>query len=231
MALILSLETSTKVCSVCLSYQGNIIATKELFDANSHATHLTVFIQDLFNELDDYALKDIDALAVSSGPGSYTGLRIGVSVAKGICYALKKPLIAIPSLEALAYAAADSPLLKEGTLICPMIDARRMEVYTALYDHDIKIQKDISAEIIDEHSFQEELDKHPIIFLGDGAAKCKDTIGHEQAVFLDDKAPLASNMVAVALEKFRNNEFEDVAYFEPFYLKDFVATAPKNKIF
>ena len=127
MALILSIETSTKVCSVCLSENDNIIIKKELYEANSHATHLTVFIQDLFNDIKEYKISDIDAVAVSSGPGSYTGLRIGVSVAKGICYALSKPLIAITSLEALAYAAIDNENLKDGTLICPMIDARRMK--------------------------------------------------------------------------------------------------------
>ncbi len=231
MALILSLETSTKVCSVCLSENDNIIAKKELYEANSHATHLTVFIQELFEGLNDIYIKDIDAVAVSSGPGSYTGLRIGVSVAKGICYALNKPLIAITSLEALATAALDNENLNEETLICPMIDARRMEVYTALFDYNITLLNDITAEIIDENSFSKELAGKSIIFLGDGAAKCKDTILSENAIFIENKAPLASNMVKTAYKKFQNQEFEDVAYFEPFYLKDFVATTPKKNIF
>jgi len=234
MALILSLETSTKVCSVCLSNNDTIIAKKELFEANSHASHLTVFIEDLFKELKDIDLKDIDAVAVSSGPGSYTGLRIGVSVAKGICYAINKPLIAITSLECLAQAALNHPELKEidlnNVLYCPMIDARRMEVYTALFNSKMELHKSISAEIIDETSFSELLQKHPIVFLGDGAEKCKETITHENAIFLDKLAPLASNMVKIAHEKFNNKAFEDVAYFEPFYLKDFVATTPKKKV-
>ncbi len=230
MALILSIETSTKVCSVCLSENDNIIIKKELFEANSHATHLTVFIQDLFNDIKEYKISDIDAVAVSSGPGSYTGLRIGVSVAKGICYALNKPLIAITSLEALAYAAIDNENLKDGTLICPMIDARRMEVYTTLYNARFEKVKEISAEIIDENSFAETLIQQSILFLGDGATKCKDVIKNENAIFIENKAPLAANMVKTAYQKFQDKKFEDVAYFEPFYLKDFVATTPKNKV-
>ncbi|MCW3806114.1 tRNA (adenosine(37)-N6)-threonylcarbamoyltransferase complex dimerization subunit type 1 TsaB [Plebeiibacterium marinum] len=230
MALILSLETSTKVCSVCLSKGEEIIAKKELYEANSHATHLTVFIQELFENLDNYTIKDIDAVAVSSGPGSYTGLRIGVSVAKGICYALNKPLIAITSLEALAHAAFDNDNISKETLICPMIDARRMEVYTTLFNADMQMVKKISAKIIDENSFAEELATQPILFLGDGAGKCMDIIQSDNATYLKDKAPLAANMVKTANAKFNNKEFEDVAYFEPFYLKDFVATTPKKKV-
>ena len=230
MALILSLETSTKVCSVCLSKGEEIIAKKELYEANSHATHLTVFIQELFENLDNYTIKDIDAVAVSSGPGSYTGLRIGVSVAKGICYALNKPLIAITSLEALAHAAFDNDNISKETLICPMIDARRMEVYTTLFNADMQMVKKISAKIIDENSFAEELATQPILFLGDGAGKCMDIIQSDNATYLKDKAPLAANMVKTANTKFNNKEFENVAYFEPFYLKDFVATTPKKKV-
>jgi len=230
MALILSLETSTKVCSVCLAKGNEIIANKELFEANSHATHLTVIIQELFNSLPEYNIEDIDALAVSSGPGSYTGLRIGVSVAKGICYALNKPLIAITSIEALAHSAEGNINLEKDTLICPMIDARRMEVYTAIYSSNFKMLKEISAEIIDEGSFSEQLMNNKVIFLGDGAAKCTDVINSTNAIFVENMAPLAKNMSSIAIKKFENKEFEDVAYFEPFYLKDFVATTPKNKV-
>ncbi len=234
MALILSLETSTKVCSVCLSSDNEILARKELFEANSHATHLTVLIQELFNNLSNYNISDIDVVAVSSGPGSYTGLRIGVSVAKGICYALNKPLIAITSLECLAHAAFENPLLvgkiDENTIYCPMIDARRMEVYTALFNSKMERIKDISAEIIDETSFKDRLSNSKIVFLGDGAEKCKDVIQHKNAIFLDNQAPLAANMLQLALNKYQNNQFEDVAYFEPFYLKDFIATTPKKKV-
>ncbi|GAF04420.1 tRNA (adenosine(37)-N6)-threonylcarbamoyltransferase complex dimerization subunit type 1 TsaB [Saccharicrinis fermentans] len=234
MAIILSLETSTKVCSVCLSNNSTILAKKELFEANSHATHLTVFIQDLFKSLPDLSIQDIDAVAVSSGPGSYTGLRIGVSVAKGICYALNKPLIAITSLECLAQAVINHPDLadktKPDTLYCPMIDARRMEVYTALFDTKLKLVEKINAKIIDETSYQAILHHHHIVFLGDGAEKCKETIVHPNALFLDAQAPLASNMVLLAHRKFEESDFEDTAYFEPFYLKDFVATTPKKKV-
>ncbi|TLX70927.1 tRNA (adenosine(37)-N6)-threonylcarbamoyltransferase complex dimerization subunit type 1 TsaB [Labilibacter sediminis] len=233
MALILSLETSTKVCSVCLSKDGEVVVKKELYEANSHATHLTVFIQDLFKELNEYTLKDVDAVAVSSGPGSYTGLRIGVSVAKGICYAINKPLIAITSLEALAYDVFTSDEHKDldgDTLYCPMIDARRMEVYTTLFDQNKNMINEISAEIIDEDSYQDKLAKHKVVFFGDGAEKCKGIIQHSNAMFLDHKAPLASNMVEIAFQKFTKEQFEDVAYFEPFYLKDFVATTPKKKV-
>ncbi len=234
MALILSLETSTKVCSVCLSKDTEIIAKKELFEANSHATHLTVFIQELFEENKNYQLQDIDAIAVSSGPGSYTGLRIGVSVAKGICYALAKPLIAISSLEALTYFAINnSDVLKnteDNAWICPMIDARRMEVYTTFFDRNIKSQAEITAEIIDENSFADILNQRQVIFLGDGSAKCKEVIQHPNAVFINQGVPLASNMISAALVKYNNQQFEDVAYFEPFYLKDFIATTPKKKV-
>ncbi len=234
MALILSLETSTKVCSVCLSQGEQIIAKKELFEANSHATHLTVFIQDLFKDLDNYTINDVDAIAVSSGPGSYTGLRIGVSVAKGICYALSKPLIAITSLESLVHGIKSNEDIKskidEKTLFCPMIDARRMEVYTTLFDAQLNMKQEITAEIIDENSFLEELKHHKIVFVGDGADKCKETITHDNAIFIDGMAPLAANMISLAAHKFEKKEFVDVAYFEPFYLKDFVATTPKKKV-
>lgn len=234
MALILSLETSTKVCSVCLSENGKVVAKKELFEANSHATHLTVFIQQLFDELLDYDIQNIDAVAVSCGPGSYTGLRIGVSVAKGICYALNKPLIAISSLEALVYSAFDHSKIKDvvgqDTLFCPMIDARRMEVYTTIFNQSKSMIKDITAEIIDENSFKDLLEKHQIIFLGDGSEKCKDIINHPNAIFLDGQVPLAFNMIYLSHEKFSKSEFEDVAYFEPFYLKDFVAIISKKKV-
>ncbi len=231
MAIILSLETSTKVCSVCVAENNVILVKKELYEANSHATHLTVFIQEMFDELKDVSFKDINAVAVSCGPGSYTGLRIGVSTAKGICYALGIPLIAITSLQVLANAVKDHQFVKDGALICPMIDARRMEVYTALYDSGLKKVKDIEAKIIDEDSFLEELKKNKIVFVGDGSEKCKDVISGGNAFFIQDTVPLAANMTEIAYAKYKDKKFEDVAYFEPFYLKDFVATKPKNKVF
>ncbi len=229
--MILSIETSTKVCSVCVSENNKVLAYKELYKANSHATHLTVFIQELFNNLDNITIKDIDAVAISSGPGSYTGLRIGVSVAKGICYALSKPLVSVTSLLTLAFSQNEN--IKEfpkDTLICPMIDARRMEVYTTLFDSSFNQLGEISAIIIDESSFKDILDKKKIIFVGDGSTKCKEIINHPNAIFIDNQAPLATNMVKKATEKFKNKEYEDVAYFEPFYLKDFVVTTSKKKL-
>ncbi len=230
MAIILSLETSTKVCSVCVAENNTILAKKELYEANSHATHLTVFVQELFKELQGVSYKDIDAVAVSCGPGSYTGLRIGVSTAKGICYALGIPLIAIGSLQVLASAMKDEPAVKDGALICPMIDARRMEVYTALYDGKLNRVKDIEALIVDDNSFTSMLESNKIIFVGDGSCKCKDIITGENAIFIPNIVPLAENMAEIAYAKYRDEKFEDVAYFEPFYLKDFVATKPKNKV-
>ncbi len=235
MALILSMETSTKVCSVCLSNNNTIVAQKQLFEANSHATHLTVLIQELFKDLHNITLQDIDAIAVSSGPGSYTGLRIGVSVAKGISYALSKPLIAITSLECLVQVVKEHPELRGKTdkevLYCPMIDARRMEVYTALFDASLQMKEEISAQIIDANSYRNLLDKQSIVLFGDGADKCQETIVHPNALFLTGQVPLASNMAILANKKFQNKQFEDLAYFEPFYLKNFVAIVPKNKIF
>ncbi len=234
MALILSMETSTRVCSVSLSNDNTIVAQRQLFEANSHATHLTVLIQELFKDLPNITLQDIDAIAVSSGPGSYTGLRIGVSVAKGISYALNKPLIAITSLECLAQAVIGHTELQNTThamLYCPMIDARRMEVYTALFDVSMRMTEKISAQIIDSNSYRDLLDTQTIVFFGDGADKCRDTIIHPNALFLEGQFPLASNMAGLARKKYMNKQFEDLAYFEPFYLKDFVATVPRNKIF
>ncbi len=230
MALILSIETSTKVCSVSLAENGTEISGRELYEANSHATHLTVLIQELFEEQKNISMKDIDAVAVSCGPGSYTGLRIGVSAAKGICYALSIPLLAITSLEILANAVMDEVVVEEGALVCPMIDARRMEVYTAIFDNQLKLIKDINALIVDESSFKEDLDEKKIVFIGDGSDKCKEVINSENAIFISDKSPVAKNMNKIAFRKFQLEEFENVAYFEPFYLKDFVATTPKKKV-
>ncbi|MDB4334998.1 tRNA (adenosine(37)-N6)-threonylcarbamoyltransferase complex dimerization subunit type 1 TsaB [bacterium] len=235
MALILSLETSTKVCSVALAKDSEVIAVRELYEANSHASYLTVFVQELFEELSDYSLQDIDAVAVSSGPGSYTGLRIGVSVAKGLCYALGKPLISITSLLAASTHVPTLPQLKgkvdAKTWYCPMIDARRMEVYCTLFNDLMEMQIPIEAKIIDKDSFVEELNTRKIVFYGDGSQKCTTAIQHPNAIFLDEVVPLASQMAVVAAKKYQAGEFEDVAYFEPFYLKDFIATTPKKKFF
>lgn len=233
MALILCIETSTNICSVALSENGQLLASLEEREANSHAALLTVLIERLMAQ-SSKTMSDLDAVAVSSGPGSYTGLRIGVSVAKGICYALHKPLIAIPSLQILAAGVALSENTHDSdtnTLICAMIDARRMEVYSALYDDKLTMVREIKAEIIDANSYAPELEKGAIVFAGNGSEKCKDVIQHHHALFLKGIHPLASQMSKLAFTAFEQEHFESVAYFEPFYLKDFVATIPKRKVF
>lgn len=236
MALILNIETSTSVCSVSLGKDGELIAYKENKEGMNHATHLTIFIDSILKE-NQLKPGDLDALAVSMGPGSYTGLRIGVSTAKGLCYGSNLPLIAISTLQAMT-----APLLKneavlsklkdpKASVFCPMIDARRMEVYTAFYSIDNKILREVSAEIIDEESFVSDLEEKEIVFFGDGSAKCQSSLQSENAIFVDDITPTAKGMIQLSEAKFRAKEFVDLAYFEPFYLKDFVATTPKKNIF
>jgi len=236
MALILNIETSTSVCSVSLGKDGELIAYKENKEGMNHATHLTIFIDSILKE-NQLQPGDLDAVAVSMGPGSYTGLRIGVSTAKGLCYGSNLPLIAVSTLQIMT-----APLLKnkailsklkdpEASIFCPMIDARRMEVYTAFYSINNEILREISAEIIDEESFESDLKKNEIVFFGDGSAKCQSTLEKENAIFIDDITPTATGMVQLADAKYNSDEFVDVAYFEPFYLKDFVATTPKKNIF
>ena len=218
MALILLIETATKSCSVSLSSENKIIACKEEVNKQySHAEKLTVFITELF-KTQDFSIKDLDAIAVSKGPGSYTGLRIGVSTAKGLCYALDIPLISVSTLKAMAFRMAQK---EDSDLYCPMIDARRMEVYNAFYNSTNKEIRGIQADIIEADSYQKELDKK-VLFFGDGAQKCKQIIQHPNAKFLDDIFPSSKDMLEIANEKFSEKIFEDVAYFEPFYLKDFV---------
>ncbi|PKQ62474.1 tRNA (adenosine(37)-N6)-threonylcarbamoyltransferase complex dimerization subunit type 1 TsaB [Labilibaculum filiforme] len=236
MALLLHIETSTAVCSVALGKDGELLALKETKDGMKHATHLTVFIQDILKE-NNFTPNDLDGVAISMGPGSYTGLRIGVSTAKGICYGANLPLLAINTLQAMTQPLlGDKKILAqlskpEEAYYCPMIDARRMEVYTALYNNKNEITRAISADIIDEKSFSEELSKREIVFFGDGSSKCKDVIKSKNGIFLAEVTPSAIGMIEMAETKFQNKEFEDVAYFEPFYLKDFVATTPKKNIF
>jgi len=226
MSLILGLETSTKICSVAISNGNKLLALKEEGGEYSHSEKLTVFIQDVLKEA-GVELNQIDAIAVSKGPGSYTGLRIGVSVAKGLCYALYKPLIAVDTLQAMAR----TPFLKaeRGHLLCPMLDARRMEVYTAIYNQNNEVVEAVNAKIIDEHSFAEQLKNNKIIFFGDGAEKCKAILSkHPNAIFSNEGNPSAQYINKIAQEKFDLKQVEDVAYFEPYYLKDFVGTTAKK---
>lgn len=224
MSLILSLETSTTVCSVALSEQDQLLAMKTITREKSHASHLAPMIQDVLKESGVKA-SDLKAVAVSEGPGSYTGLRIGVSTAKGLCYALDIPLIAINSLKALAQQVEP-----EGSLRCPMIDARRMEVYTLLMSSNDQVELETTPMVIDEESFQDQLSSSEILFFGDGAAKCSKVIKHQNAIFLEDVIPQANGISKLAYDKWKKEEFEDVAYFEPFYLKEFRATKPKPKV-
>lgn len=230
MALILNLETATTVCSVSLARDGHLLSFKELNGDYSHSENLTLFIEDVLKQA-DIKLSDVDAIAVSKGPGSYTGLRIGVSTAKGLCYSLNKPLIAISTLQHISLSVSEGPKFKGSNLnplFCPMLDARRMEVYCAMFDSLNNEIKSITAEIIDEHSFSDLLNNQVIYFFGDGAAKCKNVLSaNKNAIFIDDVFPSAKNMISLSEQAFVNKEFEDVAYFEPFYLKDFVAGKKK----
>ena len=230
MARILNIETSTRVCSVAVSVDGKIISIKESHTENSHAEQITLFSQEVMKNA-GLSPDDLDAIAVSKGPGSYTGLRIGVSTAKGYCYGTDIPLIAIGTLEAMAFGMADKINSPNADIIfCPMIDARRMEVYSALFSKQLEELKETEAVIVDENSFKDTLDNNEVWFAGDGASKCKEVLSiNKNARFLDDFHPSASYLGPIAENKFQKSQFEDTAYFEPFYLKDFVAGIPKVK--
>ncbi|WP_290697538.1 tRNA (adenosine(37)-N6)-threonylcarbamoyltransferase complex dimerization subunit type 1 TsaB [Lacinutrix sp.] len=224
MALILNIETATTNCSVSLSIDGETLLLKEDYSSNySHAERLHVFIDETLREA-KIERSQLDAIAVSKGPGSYTGLRIGVSAAKGLCYALDIPLISISTLEALAHQVK-----AESGVIVPMLDARRMEVYSAIFSSELKQIRKIEAQILDKTSFTEELVNGKVYFVGNGVEKTKTLINHDNAVFVEDKLPSANQMSALANLKYKKSDTEDVAYFEPYYLKDFVALKPKPK--
>lgn len=228
MSCILHIETSTDACSVAVSQDGTNIFHIEDFNGPSHAQKLGTFIDEALSFTDNHAIP-FDAVAVSSGPGSYTGLRIGVSMAKGICYARDLKLIAIPTLEVLSVPVLlNNDDMPDDALICPMLDARRMEVYTAVYTRALKPAVETHSEIITDTSFRELLDKHPIYFFGNGAEKCKDVILHPNAHFIDGIRPMAKYMCPLGEKANVMGNFQDVAYFEPFYLKEFIATKSKK---
>ena len=229
MSCILHIETSTKVCSVAVTEDGAVLFEKVDKSGPSHAVQLGVFVDEAISYIDNHGIP-FDAVAVSQGPGSYTGLRIGVSEAKGLCFGLKVPLISVPTLELLACTTMFRNYFEEDVLYCPMIDARRMEVYSAVFDNALNDVVPVGAYVIDEHTFSDLLDNRRIVFSGNGSTKCKDVIKHRNAIFVEGIVPLATDMLALAERAFRNGQFEDVAYFEPFYLKEFIATTPKNKI-
>jgi tRNA threonylcarbamoyladenosine biosynthesis protein TsaB len=222
MAYILHLETSTKVCSVALSLNGNLIALKETEeDGYSHGENLTLFIQDVLKQA-SISIKELNAVSVASGPGSYTGLRIGVSTAKGLCYPLNIPLIAIDSLTSLKEIAKEK---YPNSTLCSLIDARRMEVYNLFYSSSNELLKSISADIIEQDSYSQ---FEPFVYFGDGAEKLQELWNRRNCIADISILSSAKGQVKLAFEKYQNQEFEDVAYFEPFYLKDFVSNAKKT---
>jgi tRNA threonylcarbamoyladenosine biosynthesis protein TsaB len=226
--MILQIETATTVCSVALAENGQVLAFKEADQRNIHAEKITLFIDEVLKSVSK-TYADIDAIAVSSGPGSYTGLRIGVSAAKGLSFALDKPLIAVETLQAMANGYAEINDIDSGTLLCPMVDARRMEVFTAVFDeYGDRVIEATSAKIIDEDSFRDLLSTNKVVFFGDGAAKCRSVLGaHANAIIVDDFTNSARYITRKANEKYLAKAFEDVAYFEPYYLKDFIAGKKK----
>ena len=233
MSKLLLIESGTNVCSVAFAIDGKVVGLKESADEKAHASQLTLFIDQLTKET-GVSISQLDAVVVSNGPGSYTGLRIGVSAAKGICYAAEKPLISISSLDSMVHGVSVNykSLVEENGIdyYCPMIDARRMEVYTALYDNAFNKIKEIEAQVIDETTFKDVLKDKKILFFGSGATKCKDTINHHNAFYVNDFSPSAQFMIPLALKAFANHTFEDIAYFEPYYLKDFVATVSQKNL-
>ena len=225
MSLILSLETSAKVCSVAIHDHATLITTSEIHIEQSHASKLAVLIDEVKSKA-GIELKQLSAVAISSGPGSYTGLRIGTSTAKGLCFSLNIPLISIGSLELLAFQMRENN--SQQAYLCPMIDARRMEVYCLITDSSLNIIHPTEAKVIDETSFEDYLNKHKILFFGDGSDKCKEKINHKNAQFMSGIYPKASQLGLMALEKFKRNEVEDLVNFEPHYLKEFLIKQPKS---
>ncbi len=222
MPLILHLETATSVCSVALSKESELLSSRELNSGYSHSENLTVFCREVLKEA-QIEFRELDAVSVSKGPGSYTGLRIGVSAAKGFCYSLDIPLIAIPTLKAMAYQALRKIPSSDEYLFCPMIDARRMEVYCAVFDGELKEITPVNAHILDANSFTDILKTNKIAFFGNGSSKAKDLLqGDANAFFFEKLDPSATAMVHLAEEAFEQKRFEDVAYLEPYYLKEFI---------
>ncbi|MBN2482435.1 MAG: tRNA (adenosine(37)-N6)-threonylcarbamoyltransferase complex dimerization subunit type 1 TsaB [Bacteroidales bacterium] len=236
MSIILNIETATSLCSVSLAKEGTVLAIRESLEEKSHARMLTVFIDEIMKEK-GMGPKDLNAVAVGKGPGSYTGLRIGVSTAKGICFGANIPLFAIGTLNIICnqlLLTSDQKtravLNKTSTLICPMIDARRMEVYYALFNiFGMQIKEPVAA-VVDQQIFIPLLEKGYVVFTGSGMNKCKDLLNHPNAFFVDHIHPSAGSMAALSHKAFQDNEQVNLAYFEPFYLKDFISTVPKKHL-
>ena len=227
MSTILHIETSTNVCSVAVSEDSHVIFQQDDHSGLGHAEKLGTMVDEALSFTDNHAIP-FDAVAVSCGPGSYTGLRIGVSMAKGICYGRNLKLIAVPTLELLCVPVLLREIPEEDALLCPMLDARRMEVYAGIYNRALKPVREIGADVVTEETYKEYLDKHPVYFFGNGAQKCMETINHPNAHLIEGIDPLAKWMQPLAERRLLNEQFEDVAYFVPYYLKDFVAKLPKK---
>lgn len=227
MSCILNIETSTDVCSVSVSQDGACIFSQEDHEGPNHAVKLGTFVDEALSFADSHAIP-LDAVAVSCGPGSYTGLRIGASMAKGICFGQDLKLIAVPTLELMAVPVLLREEVEEGALLCPMIDARRMEVYSAVYDRALHEVRGIQADVVDAETYREYLDRGPVYFFGNGAEKCMEVINHPNARLIKGVEPLAKWMFPIAERRIAQEKYEDVAYFVPFYLKDFVANQPKK---
>lgn len=228
MSCILNIDTSTEVCSVAVSEDGACIFHEEDRAGHNHAEKLGRFVDEALSFIDNHAIP-LDAVAVSCGPGSYTGLRIGVSMAKGICYGRDVKLIAVPTLELLCTPVLLRELaVEEDALLCPMLDARRMEVYAQVFDRALHEVRPIHADVVEADTYKEYLDAHPVYFFGNGAMKCREVIQHPNARFVEGIEALAKSMMPLAERRFLRGEFEDVAYFVPFYLKDFVAKQPRK---
>ena len=227
MSCILNIETSTDVCSVSVSQDGACIFSQEDHEGPNHAVKLGTFVDEALSFADSHAIP-LDAVAVSCGPGSYTGLRIGASMAKGICFGQDLKLIAVPTLELMAVPVLLREEVEEGALLCPMIDARRMEVYSAVYDRALHEVRGIQADVVDAETYREYLDRGPVYFFGNGVEKCMEVINHPNARLIKGVEPLAKWMFPIAERRIAQEKYEDVAYFVPFYLKDFVAHQPKK---
>lgn len=230
MSCILHIDTSTSVCSVAVSQDGTCLFNKEDHSGPNHSITLGIFIDEALALVDSQGIM-LDAVSVSGGPGSYTGLRIGVSMAKGICYGRELKLISVPTLELLCVPVLlNHDELEDNALLCPMIDARRMEVYAALFDRALKPIRETRADVVDENTYKQWLDERPVYFFGNGAAKCVEQINHPNARLIEDIEPLAKWMLPLAEKRMIQERFEDVAYYTPFYLKDFVAKEAKKLI-
>ena len=227
MACILHIDTSTDVCSVAVSEDSHVIFDQADHSGPNHAERLGTMVDEALSFTDSHAIP-FDAVAVSGGPGSYTGLRIGVSMAKGVCYGRSLKLVSVPTLELLCVPVLLRELVEEGALLCPMLDARRMEVYAGLYDRALRPVREVRADVVDADTYRQWLDRQPVYFFGNGAGKCMEAIAHPNARYTDGIEPLAKWMQPIAERRLMQGQTEDVAYYVPFYLKDFVAKMPKK---